>query len=198
MEAKFEELIEGFVTGNIGISESFLSISLAAALQQNLQRLKRDSRMISAGIGNAVVKDKTQKTRGDKTCWLDTKSKNLAEVEFLEMIKEFMGHLNRTCYTGINACEFHYALYEQGTSYSRHKDQLRYDYNRKFSMISYLNDNWTAEDGGQLVIHNDDGTTREILPENQKTIFFQSDVIEHEVAIANRARMSITGWLKRV
>ena len=152
--------------------------------------------MIRAGIGNAV-KDKNQKVRGDKTCWLDTNSKNTAEMEFLDMIRQFMGHLNKTCFTGINACEFHYALYEEGTSYSKHKDQLRNDYNRKFSMISYLNENWTEQDGGQLIIHQGEDT-QEILPNNQKAIFFQSDVLEHEVAIANRPRMSITGWLKRV
>ena len=31
MEAKFEELIEGYITGNIGISEEFISKNLAAA-----------------------------------------------------------------------------------------------------------------------------------------------------------------------
>jgi SM-20-related protein len=197
MEAKYEELIEGFVTGNIGISESFLSVALAGALQQNLLRLQRDSRMILAGVGNAVVKDKTQKIRGDKTCWLDTKTKNLAEMEFLDMVRQFMLHLNKACFTGLNACEFHYALYETGSGYVRHKDQLKNDYNRKFSMIGYLNNDWTDSDGGHLIIHEGE-STREILPTNRKAIFFQSDIIEHEVAIANKPRMSITGWLKRV
>ncbi len=198
MEAKFEELIEGFITDKIGISENFLSIPLAAALQQNLLRLKRDSRMIRANIGNAVIKDKNQKARGDKTCWLDAKSKNPAEVEFLDIIRQFLEQLNKTCYTGLNSCEFHYALYEVGTSYSRHKDQLRNDYNRKFSMISYLNEDWIESDGGQLVIHHDEENIQEIFPNNQKTLFFQSDVLEHEVVTATRPRMSITGWLKRV
>jgi SM-20-related protein len=197
MEAKFEELIEGFVNNSIGISDTFLSIPLAAALQQNLLRLKRDSRMMSAGIGNAQVKEKNQKIRGDKTCWLDAKSKNVAEMEFLDIVAQFMGHLNKTCFTGLNACEFHYALYEEGTAYTRHRDQLKNDYNRKFSMISYLNENWTDSDGGNLVVHRDE-ETQEIAPNNQKTIFFQSDIIEHEVAITHRPRMSVTGWLKRV
>ena len=200
MEAKFEELIEGFITNKIGISEAFLNAPLAAALQQNLLRLKRDSRMIRAGIGNAVLKDKTQKVRGDKTCWIDTNTKNAAEMEFLDTVRQFMGHLNRTCYTGLNSCEFHYALYEEGTTYSRHKDQLKNDYNRKFSMIGYLNEDWIESDGGQLIIHHEGEEQQEqhILPNNQKTIFFQSDIIEHEVALATRPRMSITGWLKRV
>lgn len=198
MEAKFEELIEGFITGNIGISENFLSVPLAAALQQNLLRLKRDSRMIRANVGNAAIKDKNQTVRGDKTCWLNNKSKNEAEMEFLDIVRQFMEHLNRSCYTGLNACEFHYALYEEGTAYSRHKDQLRNDYNRKFSMIGYLNNDWLETDGGMLVIHKEDDTTMNIMPTNQKAIFFQSDVLEHEVALAHRPRMSITGWLKRV
>ena len=197
MEAKFEELIEGFITNKIGISESFLSVALSAGLQQNIHKLNRDSRMERAGVGNANAKDKTNKVRGDKTCWIDSKTKNSDEMEFLDIIRRFTEHLNKTCYTGINACEFHYALYEEGTFYSRHKDQFRNDYNRKFSMIGYLNDNWVASDGGQLIIHQDE-VSQEILPCSQKTVFFRSDVLEHEVAIAARSRMSITGWLKRV
>lgn len=197
MEAKFEELIEGFVTGNIGISESFLSIPLAAALQQNLLRLKRDSRLVSAGIGKSAAKDKSQTIRGDKTSWLDNNSKNSAEMEFLDTIQQFIGHLNKSCFTGLNAFEFHYALYEKGTAYGRHKDQLRNDYNRKYSMISYLNEDWLPTDGGQLMIYNEEQTMA-VLPNNQKAIFFKSDEIEHEVLVALRPRMSITGWLKRV
>ena len=188
MEARFEELIEGFVTGNIGISETFLSIPLAAALQKNLLLLNAESLMLQAGIVNAIVRDNAQKIRGDKTHWLEENSKNDAELEFMETVGQFMGHLNRTCFTGLNACEFHYALYEKGTAYGRHKDRLRNDDNRKFTLISY----------GQLLIHHDDESTTSISPDNQKTIFFQSDVLEHEVLLANRKRMSISGWLKRI
>jgi len=197
MEAKFEELIEGFVTGDIGISEKFLSISLAAALHQNLTRLNDGGFMIKAGIGNGGVKDTNNKVRSDSTCWLQAGSKDDAELEFMEHITHFMEHLNRTCYTGLNACEFHYALYEQGSFYTRHKDRFKNDDNRKYSMISYLNTDWCEQDGGQLLIHRGD-TTQSISPDNQKAIFFQSDVLEHEVAIANRSRMSVTGWLKRI
>ena len=173
MEAKFEELIEGFITNKIGISTSFLSLPLAAALLQNIHKLNRDSRMERAGVGNGSV------------------------MEFLDTIKEFMSHLNKTCFTGVNSCEFHYAMYDEGAFYSRHKDQFRNDYNRKFSMIGYLNEDWLVSDGGQLIIHREDEEDQEILPNNQKAVFFQSDVLEHEVAIANRVRMSVTGWLKR-
>jgi len=190
-------LIEGFVTGNIGISEDFLSVSLALGLRQNLLLLNKDSSMVPAGIGNTLIKDERQKMRSDKTSWLQDDSKNDAEIEFMDMIRQFMGHLNRTCFTGLNAFEFHYALYEIGTFYKRHTDQLRYDDNRKFSMITYLNENWKESDGGQLVIYQD-GAAQQISPNNQKAIFFQSDVLEHEVVVAKQSRLSVTGWLKRV
>lgn len=196
MEARFEELIEGFITGSIGISESFLDAPLAAALHKNLLQLDSDNLMLSAGIGNAAISDKLQQHRGDKTCWLETLSRNSAEMEFLDIIDQFMGHLNKSCYTGLNSCEFHYALYEEGKGYTKHKDQFRSNNSRKFSMISYLNENWHEADGGQLIIHNDDESTLKILPTNQKAVFFQSDKTEHEVAIASKPRMSVTGWLK--
>ena len=153
--------------------------------------------MISAGIASGVVKDKNQKVRGDKTCWLDVNRKNDAEMEFLDTIRQFIGHLNTTCFTCINDFEFHYALYEEGTFYARHRDQLKNSYSRKYSMINYLNENWTEPNGGQLVLYKEEGE-QTVLPNNQKAIFFQSDLLEHEVLIANRPRMSITGWLKQI
>ena len=197
MEAKFEELIEGFITNKIGISEAFLGVALAADLQENLLRLNLNGKMIQAGIGNDAVRDTTQKIRSDKTCWLEKGTQNAAEMEFMDMIRQFMEHLNRTCFTGLNACEFHYALYEEGSFYARHKDRFKNDSNRKYSMISYLNNDWVAADGGALVVHQAE-YTQQILPNIQKAIFFQSDVLEHEVAVAHRPRMSLTGWLKRV
>jgi SM-20-related protein len=198
MEAKFEELVEGFITGSIGISESFISQKLSASLIQNLIGLKNSGALATAGIGNATVKAGSLNVRGDKTSWLDADTKNDAEKEFLSIVAQFIAYLNETCYTGLNACEFHYALYEQGTFYARHKDQFRNNNSRKFSMISYLNDNWATADGGQLIIHHQDREAQNISPDNCKTVFFQSDMLEHEVAIATRPRMSITGWLKRV
>ena len=65
-------------------------------------------------------------------------------------------------------------------------------------MISYLNENWVKADGGQLIIHHEDREAQNISPDNCKTVFFQSDMLEHEVALATRPRMSVTGWLKRI
>ncbi len=198
MESKFEELVDGFITGKIGISDGFLSSTLAAALLQNLYNLNSEGALRVAGIGNGKEKIERLSIRGDKTLWLNEKSKNEAEMEFLEIVRKFVAYLNKTCYTGLNAFEFHYALYEEGAFYARHKDQFKNNSTRKYSMISYLNENWQDDDGGHLVIHHEGGIMQSVAPNSCKAVFFQSDVLEHEVAVARKPRMSVTGWLKRV
>ncbi len=181
----------------IGIDTNFLSAALSNGLHQHIEALQKDDLMMAAGIGNKEVKDKTQKMRGDKIYWLDKNHDNDFEKEFLQQMEEFIAHLNETCYTGINASEFHYAVYEEGSFYKRHTDQFQNDDNRKYSLINYLNKNWLAADGGHLLVYPNE-VVQSIAPEAQTAVFFKSDELAHEVAIAHRSRMSVSGWLKRV
>lgn len=197
MDEQFDLLIDSYLNNNIGIAPGFLTSELAAGLQQNIMQLQKDGLMIAAGIGNEEVKDVNQKMRGDKIYWLDKKHDNPFENEFLQHAENFIDRLNKTCYAGINAYEFHYAVYEEGSFYKRHKDQFKNNDNRKFSLITYLNENWLVSDGGQLQVYND-GTMQQIQPHSQTAVLFKSDETEHEVVKANRSRMSITGWLKVV
>ncbi len=196
MNKQFDTLIDSFLDNNIGIDADFLNEKLSNGLQQNILQLEKNDMMTAAGIGNEQVKDVQQKMRGDKIYWMDKSHDNIYEQEFLSLVEDFIGHLNRTCYTGINGYEFHYALYEEGSFYKRHKDQFKNDSNRKYSLINYLNNNWLQEDGGQLLVYQNE-TVEHILPHSQTAVFFKSDEMEHEVTKANRSRMSITGWLKR-
>ena len=194
---KFDLLIDSFLENNVGIDAGFLNEALSKGLHQNILQLQKDELMAFAGIGNDEVKDSNQKMRGDKIYWMDKKNTNIYEQEFLAQIEDFIDYLNRTCYTGINGYEFHYAVYEEGRSYKRHKDQFKNDNNRKYSLINYLNENWLEEDGGQLLVYQND-VVQKILPQSQTAVFFKSDEMEHEVVLAHRNRMSITGWLKRI
>ena len=197
MSQQFDLLINSFIDNNVGIADNFLSKNLSGNLQQNIQQLQREGQMKYAGIGNDSIADATQQMRGDKIYWLDKKNNNVTEQEFLDKVEDFIDHLNRTCYTGINGYEFHYAVYEEGRAYKKHRDQFKTDNNRKYSLICYLNNDWVATDGGQLVIYQND-IAQTISPNAQKAVFFKSDEMEHEVLLAHRPRMSITGWLKRV
>lgn len=197
MNEKYDAFISSFIDNKIGLCDVFLTKELSKHLQQNLLQLDKDNKMLPAGIGNNTVKDPTQKMRGDKIYWIDKKNNDEHELAFLQEVERFIEYLNETCYTGINAYEFHYALYDTGSYYQRHKDQFQNNQDRKYSLINYLNDDWQEEDGGALMVYQDD-KTESILPHIQKAVFFQSNELEHEVAIAHRPRMSITGWLKRV
>lgn len=197
MNNPFDLLIDSYLDNKIGIDPHFMSKSLSDGLQQNILQLQNDGMMTVAGIGNEEVKNQHQKMRGDKIYWMDKNHNNQYEQEFLQLAEDFIDRLNSTCYTGINGYEFHYAVYEEGSFYKRHRDQFQNDSNRKFSLINYLNNNWLEEDGGQLLVYQNE-ETQTIEPHAQTAVFFKSDEMEHEVSKANRSRMSITGWLKRM
>ena len=196
MNQHFDLLIDSYLENKVGIDTQFLSDTLSKGLQQNIHQLENDGLMTAAGIGNEAMKDANQKMRGDKIYWMDKRHDNIYEQEFLQQIADFIDRLNKTCYTGINGYEFHYAVYEEGSSYKKHIDQFKNDSNRKYSLINYLNENWLEEDGGQLSVYQENGV-QHISPIAQTAVFFKSDEMVHEVMVANRSRMSITGWLKR-
>ncbi len=157
--------------------------------------LYADDRMQSAGTGNdaTIAHDKT--VRSDKIFWLDRAHNNQHENDFFDLMDCFIVHLNTTCYTGITGCEFHYAMYEQGSFYKKHLDQFRNNASRQYSMIMYLNAGWEEKDGGELRIHHEN-RLQNISPVNGKSVFFKSNELMHEVLLTNKPRMSITGWLK--
>ncbi len=196
MNNKFDLLIDSYLDNKVGIDSGFLNEALSNGLQQNILQLQKEELMTVAGIGNDVLKDPQQKMRGDKIYWMDKSHNNIYEQEFLQLVEDLIGHLNSTCYTGINGYEFHYAVYEEGSFYRRHKDQFKNDSDRKYSLINYLNKDWLEEDGGQLLVYQDEAV-QTIIPRSRTAVFFKSDEMEHEVTKANRERMSITGWLKR-
>jgi Rps23 Pro-64 3,4-dihydroxylase Tpa1-like proline 4-hydroxylase len=197
MHNPHDQLIDSFLENNIGIDTDFLSEDLSNGLQENIKHLQADDLMTFAGVGNETVMDTKQQMRGDKIYWMDKSHDNAFEQQFLKQVESFIERLNSTCYTGINGYEFHYAVYGQGTGYKRHKDQFKNDSNRKYSLINYLNNNWLEADGGQLLVYQNDDVQK-IQPQAQTAVFFKSDEMEHEVVKANRNRMSITGWLKRM
>lgn len=196
MQKSFDTLINSFIENKIGIADNFLSDSLALHLKENLTDLYSAKQLLNAGTGQDIKAGQNKLFRSDIIYWLDRKHNNVYENLFFDLMDEFVRHLNETCYAGIHSYEFHYTLYEPGTSYKKHLDQFRNNDSRKYSMIMYLNDAWEEKDGGELCIHQKGQALRHIAPCNGKIVFFQSNELVHEVLITNKPRMSITGWLK--
>lgn len=195
MENIFNQLIDSFIKNKVGIAENFINPALSSHLLQNLQNLHASKKMLFAGTGNNLVVAQDKAMRSDKIHWLDRSHNDEHENTFLDLIDTFVLYLNTTCYTGITSYEFHYALYEKDTFYKKHIDQFRNNELRQYSMIMYLNENWTKEDGGELCIHHKDHL-QHITPISGKGVFFKSSELAHEVLRTNKPRMSITGWLK--
>jgi SM-20-related protein len=197
MQPQFEQLIQGVMEHKYGTQEGFLPEDLVARLRGNLLRHFEAGNMKPAGVGKRFTFQQNLEVRGDLIRWLDESSEDQAEQAFFDTVQSFVDYLNATCYTGINAFEFHYALYGEGSFYKRHLDQFHQDHGRKYSFLVYLNENWQVEDGGQLVLYLENEAVT-IQPEGGRAVFFKADEVEHEVLPANRRRMSIAGWLKRI
>ncbi len=195
MENIFNDLVESFINTKVGIADNFLNVTLAAHLKDNLVLLHKHEQLKNAGTGNDALITHNKLTRSDKIYWLDRKHGDMYENAFLDLVDSFILYLNSTCYSGITGYEFHYALYEEGSFYKKHIDQFQNNGSRAYSMIMYLNTGWVVADGGELCIHHTDHL-QHITPTNGKGVFFKSSEITHEVLIANKARMSITGWFK--
>ncbi len=195
MQKPFDTLIDSFIKNKVGIAENFLSAALCAQLQNNIALLLAQQLLLPAGTGNALLPVHNIAMRGDMIYWLGRQHNNPYENAFLNLVDDFIGYLNATCYTGITGYEFHYAVYPGGTSYKKHLDQFKSNKGRQFTMIMYLNSNWQQADGGELCIHQN-GQQQNIAPMNGTGIFFKSSELEHEVLLSHKPRMSITGWLK--
>lgn len=196
MEKDFEVLIASFIENNVGISNHFLSDTLANNLKLNLLSLHKQKLLVAAGTGNVEKLTHDNATRSDSIYWLDRKHENQYENEFFNQVEDFIKYLNLSCYAGITGYEFHYSLYEIGAFYKKHLDQFQNNQSRQYSLISYLNNDWKEEDGGNLLIHQLNNN-QEINPTQGKTVFFKSNELVHEVLVTQQRRMSITGWLKR-
>ncbi len=197
MNQKFESIVEGIIADNYATCDDFFEEKLVTSLRNNLVGRRANHQMHQAGIGRQASSQQNLQVRGDVISWLEDDTVDIAERAFFDEIEAFYHYLNRTCYTGINGSEFHYALYEPGSFYKRHLDRFKHDSGRQISVITYLNDDWVDADGGELVLYLDSGE-KTIRLKSGRAVFFKADEIEHEVKVAHRGRMSIAGWLLRL
>ncbi|MEZ4827591.1 MAG: 2OG-Fe(II) oxygenase [Bacteroidia bacterium] len=194
MQNPFDLLVQGILDYGYGCVDDFLDPAMVADLRHDLLDRYEKGKMHEAGIGNRNVLHRNKSVRGDLISWIDEETASETERRFLLRVRDFVDYLNYTCYTGIRSFEFHYALYPEGSYYRRHKDQFRSDSGRKFSLITYLNEDWEESDGGQLMLYSE--KEEKITPKGGRSVFFRAHEVEHEVLAAARPRMSITGWLK--
>lgn len=191
----FEGVIAQYLRLEFSIAQGLFPDDVIDGLRHTLLEKKEAGLMHPAGIGKRFDFQTNLRVRGDSICWIENNSTDRYERRFLDRIQEFSTYLNQTCFTRINDMEFHYAHYEAGSFYQRHRDQFRSDKGRQFSFVLYLNDAWKEDDGGELRMFFPEYSVH-VLPKKGNIAFFKSCDVEHEVRPATRDRMSIAGWLK--
>lgn len=196
----YEKVISDLLEKQYSVVENFFPLEEVLELRQSLLTKYEDDQFKKSAIGNWTNEQVMKAVRGDFIFWLDEANCNAAETIFFSRLNNFVDYLNRTCFMGITEQEFHYALYPEGTFYKRHLDTFQNDSRRKLSIVCYLNEeDWLPEYGGELAIYipeNGVERTEKVYPVQGRMVIFESSVLEHEVKLVKKERLSITGWLK--
>ena len=190
------------ITDNIAkqgyaVIEQFLNPQEIACLATHAKFLQNAGEMHKATTGITKVENPT--LRGDFIHWIDAIDASKAEIDYLNLMSELQQAINQAFFLGLFEFESHFAIYPPGAGYQKHLDQFISKSERKISSILYLNDDWKAQDGGQLRMYLDENdTTRfiDITPQAGTMVVFLSSDFLHEVLPAKRERMSITGWFR--
>lgn len=175
--------------------------ALPAQLYADLVRESKDlSRYQAAKVSTG---GRVETVRSDSTHWIDEQDE--IGKDYLAALLGFGDVLNQSLYLGVRSVEAHYAQYEVGQFYARHRDNAKDSNLRAISTVLYLNSSvddlladkdWQAEWGGELCIENLQRVAHNVLPIANRLVVFQSD-LPHEVLSATQVRRSIAGWLRR-
>lgn len=196
-QANFDALIQTIAMQGYVICDDFLPAETISALRDEAYKRYANDDMCAAKTG---LVNKTQSAiRGDHIAWLDELDENIAIQAYFSQMHRLKGALNQQLFMNIQSLETHLALYPIGGVYQKHLDQFSHGNNaksRQLSSILYLNNDWQAEDGGELRLYLSEDKRLDILPTAGKLVLFLSAEFWHEVRPAKRERASLTGWFR--
>jgi SM-20-related protein len=190
----FDSIADGLAEHGYAVADQFLSQQEVDSILSLDEFKEGITQFKKAGIGKQQDRQINEAIRGDYIQWLDKNSSPGALKIYLARLNKLIEYLNQSLFLSMKDYEVHMTIYPPGSYYRRHLDQFKKDDHRKLSVICYLNNNWTEENGGQLRMHLPDGH-RDFLPLAGRLVCFRSDQVEHEVLVANRERLSLTGWI---
>jgi len=154
------------------------------------------ARFHAAQVGRGAAKQKIGSIRGDVIDWLD--AGNSTDQIYLACMEALRLGLNTALFLGLFDYECHYAIYEKGADYAKHSDVLQGKKNRILTTVLYLNEDWHACDGGELVVFEPTGNSviATVNPTFGTMIIFLSESFPHEVLMSHSTRRSISGWFR--
>lgn len=193
-----DAVADSLAINSYAVIDNFLTDEEALNCLSVLKYNKEKGNFKKAGIGTSNQFQIDKNIRGDEIKWLDESNLSEPNKIYIEQINAMMRFFNRTLFLSLKDFECHFAHYPIGTFYKRHLDLLKLSDHRKLSFVFYLNHNWQKADGGELLLYlkeNGKERTQIVDPILGRLVIFRSEIIEHEVAMANKPRYSITGWM---
>ncbi|MDO6681845.1 MULTISPECIES: 2OG-Fe(II) oxygenase [unclassified Oceanobacter] len=199
----FQYIEEQLLSNGLAVCQPFdlqLPLTPLAELSQQLRtRVMNlgEQKLQLAGTGREQAHQLNRQIRRDRIRWLT--QENPAEKAWLDFMAQLQQHLNRTLLLGLFSYECHFSHYRPGDFYQKHKDAFIGQSNRVLSTVLYLNPDWQADEGGELLIYGDeenDTVRSRLLPQFGTLVTFLSEEFPHEVLAANRHRYSIAGWFR--
>ena len=197
MNNKTDLLLNDLEKQGWSVQENYFSMPLIDELNETLISFRQQGVLKQAGIGRKNNFHIEQSIRSDEIGWFDEANLNKPQEEFLKITKQLQDEINRRFYLGLFELEVHFALYPPNAFYKRHLDQHQNQDTRVVTLISYLNENWQYNDGGELQLYLKNGRTISVKPEAGTLVCFMSAEFEHEVLPAKRERASLTGWFRK-
>jgi len=181
------------------VGESIFDAELSARLHDRAYELAGGGALQPARVGRNMATQTQAEIRRDDTLWLADQPEDAAERAAALAVTSLRLALNEALFAGLRSAELHFARYAPGTFYRRHRDRFRDDDGRVITVVFYLNNDWSPDAGGELVLYTDDGDSvlTRVLPSAGTMVCFLSERFPHEVLPATRERLSLTGWLRR-
>jgi len=198
--AWLDRIADALVDPGYLVLDGLLPPTLVDGLCQALS-CDSESRLRPAGIGRGDDYQLNRQVRRDKIRWLDTEpagSRHPAVTEFICWMDKLREGLNQRLFLGLFEYECHFAVYESGDFYQKHRDAFKGNPGRKLSTVFYLNRDWAPADGGELVLYDDSGEQEldRIAPKSGRLVIFLAENFPHEVLAARKRRASIAGWFR--
>ncbi|AMG07528.1 2OG-Fe(II) oxygenase [Vibrio parahaemolyticus] len=185
------KLIDALATDGYYIWDDFLSEDEVTQLRDCIPDNWKKAR-----IGRNDDVTRIESIRSDKIQWLKP-AMGQPIANYLSKMEEIRQEVNRHFFLGLFEYEAHFAKYEKGDFYQKHLDCFKGNENRRLTTVFYMNESWSEEDAGELVVY--DLNNKEIAtipPRGGRLLVFLSEQFPHEVLPTNAERFSIAGWFR--
>ncbi len=189
----FTKISDELRSTGYSINPMALPENLAENLLQQLISMEKD-KFHQAEIGRKKQLTRHESIRKDEICWITDESE--AGRDWLRWLDEAQQFFNRRLFLGLFSSESHFAHYSPGDFYKRHVDAFKGEGNRILSIVVYLNHDWKAENGGELVLfeNTEDQQGVKVIPNFGTVVVFLSEEFPHEVLPTHDDRYSIASW----